>query len=338
MKMKKVLLLLLLISANTIAQNYGRWGPTDTTIVRRVGHKGVLLNDGTVLISGGGYVGPLYKFDGKSCEIFDPKTNKWRLTTSMNISRQSHQIIKLDDGRVVVTGGNKTKSVEIYDPTNETWALLDSLKAFHGSAATLSKLSNGNLLIAGGVSSKEISTCEMYDFKVAKWVIVDSLKKPRANHTATLLLNGLILVSGGSSSTSKIEKSCELFDYKTMKWSFADSLKFPRFLHTATLLTNGNVLVFGDAVDSVEVFDPIINKWNVVGQWMVKDGVDAVLINNGDQILSISKGSSYWSLYDVKLNKVVFSKKIDVQDDGAILVKLNEKNAIRVGGRKWLND
>ncbi|KAF0151920.1 MAG: branched-chain amino acid ABC transporter2C amino acid-binding protein [Ignavibacteria bacterium] len=333
-------LVLIGINCSVFAQNYGWWVTCDTTNVRRVGHRGIQLDNGTVLISGGGYIsnGQKYEYEGKSCEIFDPKTNNWRLTTPMNISRQYHQIIKLNDGRVVVTGGNKTKSVEIYDPTNETWTLLDSLKRFHGSSATLSRLPNGSLLIAGGGKTKEISTCELYDFNIAKWAIVDSMNKPRANHTATALLNGLILVSGGSSATGKIEKSCEFFDVRTMKWSIADSLKYPRYLHSAILLSNGNVLVLGDAIDSVEVYNPHINKWDVNGEWKIRDATDVVLINNGDQILCIFKGSSYWSLYDTKLNKAVFTKKLGGQDDNAILVKLNEKNAIRVGGRKWIND
>ncbi len=333
-------LILIGINCSVFAQNYGAWVTCDTTNLRRVGHRGIQLDNGTILITGGGYkkIGFNYEFDGKSCEIFDPNTNKWRLTTPMNISRQGHQIIKLNDGKVIVTGGTKTQSVEVFDPTNETWTLLDSLKQFHGTSATLSRLPNGNLLIAGGGLTKEISTCEMYDLKIAKWVIVESMNKLRANHTATALLNGLILISGGSSATGKIERSCELFDTRTMKWSMSDSLKYPRYLHSAILLSNGNVLVSGDAIDSTEVYNPIINKWNVIGEWRIRDATDQILINSGDQILSISQGTSYWSLYDIKLNKAVFTKKLSGLDDSAVLVKLNEKKALRVGGRKWINE
>jgi len=335
-----ILFVLIGINCTVLAQNYGWWVSCDTTKARRVSHRGVLLDNGTVLITGGGYKsnGQKYEYEGKSCEIFDPTTKKWRLTAPMHVSRQSHQIIKLDDGRIVVTGGNKTQSAEVYDPTNETWTLLDSLKRFHGSSATLSKLPNGSLLLVGGGKTKEISTCELYDFNIAKWVIVDSMNRPRGNHTATTLMNGFVLVTGGSSATSFIEKTCELFDVKTMKWYLTDSLKFPRYLHSATLLSNGNVLVSGNAIDSVEVYDPITNKWIVVGEWKLRDTPQGILINNGDQILCTLNGSSYWSLYDIKLKKSTFTKKLEEKDDGAILVKLNEKNAIRIGGRKWIND
>ena len=62
-------------------------------------------------------------------------------------------------------------------------------------------------------------------------------------HTATLLLNGKVLVTGGY-NTDRIASS-ELFDPEANTWSYAASLNVARDYHTATLLQDGRVLVAG---------------------------------------------------------------------------------------------
>jgi hypothetical protein len=65
----------------------------------------------------------------------------------------------------------------------------------------------------------------------------------RANHTATLLPNGKVLVAGGSHDGNSEFASAELYDPASGTWSATGSLVFARELHTATLLLNGKVLI-----------------------------------------------------------------------------------------------
>ncbi len=69
-----------------------------------------------------------------------------------------------------------------------------------------------------------------------------SLATARADHTATLLPNGKVLVAGGSSC---VLASAELYDPASGTWTATGSLATARDLHTATLLPNGKVLVAG---------------------------------------------------------------------------------------------
>ncbi|CAF4000974.1 unnamed protein product, partial [Rotaria sp. Silwood1] len=69
------------------------------------------------------------------------------------------------------------------------------------------------------------------------------MSHPRRWHTATLLTNGKILVTGGSNFD--ILNSAELYDPLTGTWTISGGMKHPRGVHTATLLTNGKVLVSG---------------------------------------------------------------------------------------------
>jgi hypothetical protein len=67
----------------------------------------------------------------------------------------------------------------------------------------------------------------------------------RTEHTATLLLNGQVLVAGfGSTPNGKIA-SAELYDPATGSWAITAKLLPQRFRHTAMLLLNGTLLVSG---------------------------------------------------------------------------------------------
>ena len=96
--------------------------------------------------------------------------------------------------------GGFLASAELYDPASATWsptASLSVVRRFH--TATL--LPNGRVLVAGGqttqTSSGHPDTEEMYDPASAAWSQTFRLGGTRSFHTATLLLNGKVLVAGG---------------------------------------------------------------------------------------------------------------------------------------------
>ena len=97
----------------------------------------------------------------------------------------------------------------------------------------------------------------------------------RSQHTATLLVNGKVLVAGGRVSVSVAT---------TASWTAPSSTTRPRgpgpppapsprarHFHTATLLPNGQVLVAGGYnrasgyLDSAELYDPATGTWTATG-------------------------------------------------------------------------
>src|SRR5437762_1961505 len=74
------------------------------------------------------------------------------------------------------------------------------------------------------------------------WTLTGSLNTGRADHTATLLPTGIVLVAGGVDS-SGVLASAELYDPASGNWTPTGDLNGARDLHTATLLSNGIVLV-----------------------------------------------------------------------------------------------
>jgi hypothetical protein len=115
-----------------------------------------------------------------------------------------------------------------------------------GHTATL--LSNGQVLVTGGVNqyggTGYLSTAELYDPATNTWSAAGSMATARFYHTATLLNNGQVLVTGGLGFSGFLSQA-ELYNPISNTWLSAGAMASPRLYHTATLLSNGQVLVTG---------------------------------------------------------------------------------------------
>jgi hypothetical protein len=81
------------------------------------------------------------------------------------------------------------------------------------------------------------------------------LHEARADHTATRLADGRVLVVGGWGAPGKLGHA-ELYDPAAGRWSQIPGAA-PRGDDTATLLGDGRVLLFGGAEDgATQIFDP----------------------------------------------------------------------------------
>jgi N-acetylneuraminic acid mutarotase len=232
----------------------GLWSPTGSMTTTRSDHSATLLQNGKVLVAGGGPDSDT--FGSGSSELYDPATGAWSATGSLNIARASHTATLLQDGRVLVAGGTEDDfdsalpSAELYDPICGTWSTAADLKANVLHTATL--LPEGKVLIAGGYSHWDglasFNSSQTFDPAIGQWSVAGNLNTAREGHTATLLPDGEVLVAGGYdwnwSSRSTVD-GAELYDATSGTWTAAGNLGTARLAHTATLLPNGTVLVAG---------------------------------------------------------------------------------------------
>ena len=96
-----------------------------------------------------------------------------------------------------------------------------------------------------------VQPAELFNPTNSTWITTGALNFPRFYHTATLLANGKVLVTGGMSSNTypaTILNSSELYDPATGLWTITGPLHEARYNHTATLLPSGKVLVTGGQV------------------------------------------------------------------------------------------
>jgi N-acetylneuraminic acid mutarotase len=120
---------------------------------------------------------------------------------------------------------------------------------------------------------------------------VPPMTNARANHTATLLNTGQVLVAGGQASNGSPISSVEIYTPQGAggnQWSPAKDLLTARYNHTATLLQNGQVLVVGgwdspsSVLDSAELYNPATNTWSYATAPATKRaGHTATLLNDG---------------------------------------------------------
>ncbi|CAF4934500.1 unnamed protein product, partial [Rotaria sp. Silwood1] len=105
-------------------------------------------------------------------------------------------------------------------------------------------------------------------FSEIRWSMIDTMKTTRIKHTASRLLNGKVLVVGGTKPYN-LFNTVELYDPLPGKWTRAAYMSTPRSYHTASVLLDGKVLVVGGkshiALNTAELYDPLLGKWTNVG-------------------------------------------------------------------------
>ena len=117
--------------------------------IRRHKHDAVLLNDGSVLITGGSD-----ERDSEgvyaSAELFDPHTRNFRSGGTLRQARYKHRgtSVLLSNGQVLLAGG--AARAELFDPTTKSFSLLGDTTRLAGQFSATAVLTTGQVLISGG--------------------------------------------------------------------------------------------------------------------------------------------------------------------------------------------
>ncbi len=137
--------------------------------------------------------------------------------------------------------------------------------AFNRVGHTLTLLSTGDVLIAGGSSSK---TAETFNTSAQTFTQLGSpMQAVRYNHTATLMADGRVLLAGGSDGVAP-GNTAEIFDPTSGAFSPTSTVMAQaRKNHTAALLPDGRILLSGGvaaagaALSTSEIYDPVADTF-----------------------------------------------------------------------------
>src|SRR5882724_3894965 len=296
----------------------GTWQATGNLSAARTGASAALLQNGSVLITGGDPgSGPV-----ASADLFNSDGSVSPLAAPMNNPRSNHISTTLQDGRVLVaggtvSGGGATNSAEIYDPLSGTWTSIAGgmVEARSGAAAAL--LQDGRVLIAGGESSGVASTTlEIFDPVAGTFSAAGVMSSPRTKHAMAVLADGRVIIIGGSNGTAPVATT-DILNPVAGSVAAGPSLATRRSGHSATTLLDGRVLVAGGnnivtnadgsttTVDlaSAEIFDPTAGTFTTSASALAtaRAGHLAFLLPHNNNVLIVGGTSNGISISSAEL-------------------------------------
>lgn len=140
---------------------------------------------------------------------------------------------------------------------------MNAPRAMH--AATL--LADGRVLVTGGLTAATTDqvtrSAEIFDPATGTWTPTAPMTGARYLHSATLLGNGQVMVTGGlpASGTTATPDFAELYDPQTQTWRSVELGEY-RVEHAVTLLRDGTLMISGGhalrstaALDSTVFYD-----------------------------------------------------------------------------------
>jgi RHS repeat-associated protein len=229
-----------------------------------------LLSNGKVLIVGGVSSNGLWITAlAANSEIYDPAAGTFSSTGSLSTARDCHTATLLNNGQVLIVGGNDVygfalASAELYNPATGTFTSTGSLN--YGRAVhTASLLNNGMVLIAGGYDTygNAVASAELYNPATGTFTVTGSMNTPRYDMgESTLLSNGMVLIAGGQDTNGNTLASVELYDPAAGTFSVTGGMNSTRQSLMTTLLPNGQVLIsagmdyYANVLASAELYQP----------------------------------------------------------------------------------
>ena len=157
-------------------------------------------------------------------------------STTMSVERRGHTATRLNDGRVLIAGGESSSGIlnesEIYDPSTAEFSTAGNLNAAR-TDHTATLLSDGRVLIAGGRNGAgALNTTEIFDPATGTFASGPNMSVARAGHSATLFADGRILFAGGDGNGT-----AEILDASLGNSSaLAAHMNETRSMHSAALL------------------------------------------------------------------------------------------------------
>lgn len=256
----------LLASVEIFDPGTSRWTTVAPMSVPRLGNTLTLLTNGNVLVTGGtsadtasGAGGGQTIRPDATAEIYNVAANRWTNTSGgMSTPRFEHTATALDDGRVLIAGGQGPPisgvagalvSTELYDPAVDSFRKSNDMSDARFNHTAL-KLPDRTVMVIGGAGGTNgdtsLSTAEVFNPGDGSWTAAGALTGSRSGHVATVFPDGRVLVAGGESLTRGARRSlatAEIFALDKREWRSAGTMNCPRSEASAALFGDGSVLV-----------------------------------------------------------------------------------------------
>lgn len=231
--------------------NAGRWYGTATT-----------LPSGDALVVSG----EINHADGTNPlpQVYQTATNTWRDLTGAQLTQALYPMMFVAPNGKVIEVGPSTQTRYLDTSGTGAWTWIGERMAVWRDSGSAVMYADGKILIVGG-QDPPTASAEVIDLNAATpaWKATGSMKTPRRHVNATVLPDGTVLATGGTSGNgfedaTKPVMAPELWNPNTGVWTTLAPATVPRMYHsTALLLPDGRVLNSGgNGYTDVEVFSP----------------------------------------------------------------------------------
>ena len=231
--------------------NAGRWYPTTTT-----------LPNGDVLVLSG----DIDTIVGRNNlpQVWEVATGRWRDLWSAQPWTALYPFMHVaPNGQLIMTGADATTRYLDPSGTGSLRFVADSNFGFRDYGTSV-LYDDGKILLVGG-GDPPTATAEVIDLSAPTptWTYVSPMAVARRQLNATILPDGKVLITGGSSGEGFDNEAApvfttELWDPVTRQFSsLASATQYRGYHSTAVLLPDGRVLsTGGDHSQNAEVFSP----------------------------------------------------------------------------------
>ena len=261
-------------------------------------------------------------------------------------------VVALDGSNQTVTGYTGTVHFTSSDPQAVLSAdstLPTGTGTFSASLAsvgsqTITATDTATATITGISSAIEVAT----NSNVHGFHPTGEMGTERAAHTATLLTNGKVLITGGFNNTGNLA-TAEIYDPATGTFTSTGTMTVSRSMHIATLLangpaaTNGKVLItggsddLGDEIDltTAELFDPATGTFTATGSMKeMRSEHTATLLANGKVLIAGGTANNDAELFDPASGTFTSTGELIVGGRwGCTATLLNDGTVLIAGGR-----
>jgi hypothetical protein len=237
--------------------NAGRWYPTNT-----------VLPNGDVVITGG-EISPLLGVDALP-QVWQVASGTWRDLTTAQLDLPLYpELFVAPNGTLFLAGPSPLSEYLNTDGTG-SWTLGPTSEfGNRGYGPSVMYNSGQIMIVGGGVGPTPTAEIINLNATVPTWSYTGSMANPRRQANATVLPDGTVLVTGGTSGLTFDDQThpvfpAELWNPATGTWTTMASLSTYRGYHSvALLLPNGQVLSAGGQCtttgcnpNSAEIFSP----------------------------------------------------------------------------------
>lgn len=263
-----------------------------------------VLKNGKILIAGGRHniPGSKYANYSKTAYIYDPIKNLFEHPLSMNDHHSEHKAVLLQNGNVIITGGNHSSIIDLYNPKMNKFTsygyYCSPPELKENKNLTLDRqgailLKDDKILVAGGGGCDKTdnysSQVKIVDLHSNKIYTTANMLNGRGYPTITLLKDGKVLVSGNY----RYLKNLEIYDPSKGLFNSAGEMD-ERGGYTATLLPNGKVLFAGGSagygtsthsLGSMYIYNPNMQSYTFLGNMKRKRaGQTATVLKDGSVV------------------------------------------------------